>query len=426
MATRNTVSQIYTNLFEQPPEIPSAPHTRFDPYPIDWTRFREGTPSRFENDPRQPAMQPPVPVAATVAAPVAPHTRFDPYPIDWTRFREGTPSRFENDPRQPVNRTAPVAPGIGNSFGDIGGLTQKQREDALPYVEPSGPNAGTVLDPVPGAGTANAMQLLAPPPMAAAAVPIQHDVANSPVSPPDWIQRPPAQPAARAPVAPAQPAALPVAPAQPAAPAYSAIAEAEAINRANSMRRRGIETAMTPGGIRSGPTSVWERNVAGTMRQQDAQAAAKVEADRVAGVRDRETQEKRAEQERKLKNDLEVARINNPVKPVAPMDWTEQVKNLTPWLKATTGSDVDSNVLWSISTMPNTTEDEKKDKSNAYASVFKGGDSAARNKAIAAIESLLPPTVPQTPTNTTVNPAPATTATAAPTTGSILDQYRRK
>jgi hypothetical protein len=274
-------------------------------------------------------------------------------------------------PVAPVAPVAPMAAGIGNPFGDAGGLTQAQREDALPYVEPSGPNAGTVLDPVPGAGTRNAMQLLAPqaerpgtvafrPPGGGVAVVPQANVRGGGVYAPTdkgWIGQgqiplgpamaPVAPVAGMAPTVPAAAAAA----ATGRAPAYSAIAEAEAINRENSMRRRGIETAMAPGGIRSGPTSVWERNVAGAMRQQDAQAAAKAESDRAAGVRATNTQEKRAEQERELQNRIRVAEISNPPKVEKAPDVTERLKNLAPLFKSLTGTDVDPMVFMQVNMM---------------------------------------------------------------------------
>jgi hypothetical protein len=223
-------------------------------------------------------------------------------------------------------------------------------------------------------------------------------------------QAPAALPVAQAPVM-----RTPVA-AQPAAPAYSAIAEAEAINRENSMRRRGIETAMTPGGIRSGPTSVWERNVAGAMRQQDAQAAAKAESDRAAVVRATNTQEKRAEQDRELQTRIRVAEISNPPKVEKAPDVTERLKNLAPLFKQLTGTDVDPMVFMQVNSITDPAERKLR-----LDQLMSGADAEGKKAMLSVIDSLLkqvnPGAVAPTPRTTKVNPAPATTGTATPATG---------
>jgi hypothetical protein len=241
--------------------------------------------------------------------------------VDWA-LRHGGANRDwlkdQGDGRPPPAVVGPWAP--------MSTLTQEERDRALPYVEPSGPNAGTVLPPVPGVATANAMQLLAPqsarpgtvafqPPGGGVIVVPEANVRGGGVYAPTekgligqgQIPLGPAM-AREAPVAPmagmatrTPPAVMgeaPVAPVAGMAPTVPAAAAApvapvagmaartpptvleqrEAQNRTVDMQRARIERGMGTGGS----TSVRERRIAVEMGRENQMGAMSQEADRAA------------------------------------------------------------------------------------------------------------------------------------------------
>ena len=396
-----------------------------------------------------------------------------------------------------ANRPPPVAPG---PFDNESMLTPEQRAAALPYVEPSGPNAGTVLPPVPGAGTANAMQLLQPqaarpgtvafqPPGGGVIVVPQSNVrgggsyaptdrgyvgqgqiplgpavappAAPPVAPPQAIAEtvpPPAAPMqAQAPTPvpvaapPAAPVSAPVAPTRwweargpqmvPKAPppvAPSVIAQREAQNSAIDMRRAGIERGMTPGGVRSGATSVWNRTVAGTMQQQDTQAAeakaAELKANNpkavagsnIAATFDRVTGKWTTTVAPQVASGAGGAVATDAqgrvtmgqvpaVKGEPTPDVTERLKNLAPLFKQLTGTDVDPMVFMQVNSITDPAERKLR-----MDQLMSGADAEGKAAMLSVIDTLLKQVNPGAaipPPKKPVNPAPATTGTATPATG---------
>jgi len=189
---------------------------------------------------------------------------------------------------------------------------------------------------------------------------------------------------------------------------------------------------MAPGGIRSGPTSVWDRRVAGQIQQENAGRTQRefvtAEGDReaarkrmqpqgVAGAAGtaywdgtkwtyKSKQEAAAGGKGQIAIDAEgkVTSTIAPEQPEPPPHWTEQIRNLAPMFKAMTGGDVDQGVLWQIQTMPETTEEQKARKTQAYNAVFKGADEASKKLMKDVLAGLLPATGG---TGAPVNPAPA-------------------
>jgi hypothetical protein len=380
-----------------------------------------------------------------------------------------------------------MAPGRFNPFGDIGGLTQKQREDALPYAEPSGPNAGTVLDPVPGVGTANAMQLLAPqserpgtvafrPPGGGVIVVPQANVRGGGVyaqsdkgsvgqgqiplgpamagmaarTPPAVMGGAPVAPVAGAvPVAPAAGAAAATgrAPAAPMVRAPSVIEQREAQNRTVDMQRARIERGMGTGG----PTSVRKRRIAAEMGRENQMADGSREADRdaerrrmqpqgVAGAAGnavwdgtkwvmRGNQEAASGAGGTVTIDAEgrVTQTAAPVKVEPTPDVTERLKNLAPLFKSLTGTDVDPMVFMQVNNMK-----EGPEKKAMMDRLMSGADAQGKAAMMAVIGALLKQVAPGTAMPTAgaaagTGPAAAGAGTASqiyPASG--IDRFRRR
>jgi hypothetical protein len=239
----------------------------------------------------------------------------------------------------------------GDPFASVDILTEKDRENALPYVERGGLNAGTVLPPLPGAATRNAMQLLvpkavrpegtvvfAPPGGGLIAVPRENvrgggawaptekgyiGQGMAPLGPAPTVAVEPGDrdgqanrlaalgqwavenggpnrawdgvrgraeaPAAErtTPVVMREPPVAPVAPVvapKTAAAVPSVIEQREAQAREVDMQRARIERGMAPGGIRSGPTSVWDRRVAAQIQRENAERGQRMQPQAVAGA----------------------------------------------------------------------------------------------------------------------------------------------